>query len=696
MAKGGAAAQQMMGEALGAMLTPAEGGAQPPQLVQCVVAYNESVCPYTQSATQPSSAPQPLLVLVYNSQAHRVVQRVSLPVERADLLVLDSDQQKVLLQQVVDNDAADAEGQAEYASRAGIRRRNAVREEQRRTGSASAGVRSLRRGEKKQTVPKRGEAVDDVPARYTLSFMADVAPLGVQSYFVVPAAASSTAVSVGKAKTQRKAAQLAEESAAPADDLVTLNNALVGLSFSSSSGLLVGYTDAVTGESFALSQEWLYYESFVDPTGASPNAGAYISRFSNDNVPFPIGSTSGPVANLTVLSRGPVVWEVRQQFAPWCAQTVRLVAGSRAVEIEWSVGPVPLTDSDGVARGKEVITRFSTDPSSAPAPFNSARGIDNGGVWYSDSNGREFIRRQRDYRATWNVSHEEPVASNYVPVNAAVYMNDAETAAAGSSVAQLTVLTDRSAGCASISNRSMEIMVHRRLVADDNKGVHEPLNETTSITPYPNPVRIGPGIVVKGKHTLLLVSSSSASSSSFASAYRPAQAAVYQPLQVLYSSLGSDSVASYLKAHRAALSFATELPANLELMTLQEWDNGTALVRLAHAYARDEDPVLSQAVTFDLATLLPARGVLLAAEELSLTTNQKAAELAVRKPFDLRRDARAPKENVWADEGKPLRQGETVVTISSMQIRTFQLTYASTALEQVAENAAQAAETAAA
>ena len=40
----------------------------------------------------------------------------------------------------------------------------------------------------------------------------------------------------------------------------------------------------------------------------------------------------------------------------------------------------------------------------------------------------------------------------------------------------LSVIVDRSQGGASILEGSLELMVHRRLAADDNRGVGEPLN----------------------------------------------------------------------------------------------------------------------------------------------------------------------------------------------------------------------------
>jgi hypothetical protein len=86
-------------------------------------------------------------------------------------------------------------------------------------------------------------------------------------------------------------------------------------------------------------------------------------------------------------------------------------------------------------------------------------------------------------------------------------------------------------------------------------------------------------------------------------------------------------------------------------------------------------------VTIDLATLLSPSmsGTLVKAEELSITANQPAAALAERnkKSFaNLRRDPDAPAPVIHQDTGLPLEEGQTVVTISAMQIRTFQLTYA--------------------
>jgi len=57
----------------------------------------------------------------------------------------------------------------------------------------------------------------------------------------------------------------------------------------------------------------------------------------------------------------------------------------------------------------------------------------------------------------------------------------------------VTILTDRSSGASSITNDTIEIMIHRRLLDDDAFGVAQPLNET----------EFGKGLVARGTHYLL-------------------------------------------------------------------------------------------------------------------------------------------------------------------------------------------------
>ena len=43
-------------------------------------------------------------------------------------------------------------------------------------------------------------------------------------------------------------------------------------------------------------------------------------------------------------------------------------------------------------------------------------------AFYTDSNGREMIKRVRDYRPTWKLNVTEPVSGNYYPLTAGMYI----------------------------------------------------------------------------------------------------------------------------------------------------------------------------------------------------------------------------------------------------------------------------------
>jgi hypothetical protein len=104
-----------------------------------------------------------------------------------------------------------------------------------------------------------------------------------------------------------------------------------------------------------------------------------------------------------------------------------------------------LVDGD---EGKEVVIVYSAD---------SVK--DSEGVFWTDANGRQLLKRQRNFRSSFDVDpldfEEHPVASNYYPLGSTIYLESA------SNDAQMSVLVDRSQGGGSINDGEIEIMVHR-------------------------------------------------------------------------------------------------------------------------------------------------------------------------------------------------------------------------------------------
>ena len=67
---------------------------------------------------------------------------------------------------------------------------------------------------------------------------------------------------------------------------------------------------------------------------------------------------------------------------------------------------------------------------------------DNKGEFYTDANGRQNLKRIRNVRPDYDITNatfEEPIASNYYPINAWLSMSNSDNK-------WVTVLTDRSSG----------------------------------------------------------------------------------------------------------------------------------------------------------------------------------------------------------------------------------------------------------
>ena len=133
----------------------------------------------------------------------------------------------------------------------------------------------------------------------------------------------------------------------------TLENAEVAVTFDGRSGLITSILDKATNQSYPLTQDFAWYPSYQ--ANNAQNSGAYIFRPAIDGTYSLSGATK-----LVNLVNGAVVSEAWQQVTPWLSQVVRLRAGARGVEFEWTVGPIPVNDD----QGKEIVIRFNTSLSS--------------------------------------------------------------------------------------------------------------------------------------------------------------------------------------------------------------------------------------------------------------------------------------------------------------------------------------------
>ncbi|XP_034378373.1 lysosomal alpha-mannosidase isoform X1 [Arvicanthis niloticus] len=401
----------------------------------------------------------------------------------------------------------------------------------------------------------------------------------------------------------------------PKSRVIVIENKYIRATFDSGTGLLMKIENMEQNLSLPVSQGFFWYNASAGDKKSSQASGAYIFR---PSVRKPLAVSRWAQINLVKTT---LVQEVYQNFSAWCSQVIRLYEGQRHLELEWTVGPIPVKDD----WGKEVISRFDT-------PLKTK------GQFFTDSNGREILKRRDDYRPSWTLNQTEPVAGNYYPVNTRIYITDGHM--------QLTVLTDRSQGGSSLKDGSLELMVHRRLLVDDDRGVSEPLLETNT------------GDKVRGRHLVLLSSVSDA-----AAGHRLlAEQEVLAPQLVL--ALGDSSPYNSQAAPKMQFSgLRQELPPQVHLLTLARWGPKMLLLRLEHQFAVKEDSNrnLSSPVTVNLQDMFQTFTIIYL-QETTLAANQPLSRASRLK---------------WMTNTDPVSYPSrstldpTSVTLQPMEIRTF-------------------------
>jgi hypothetical protein len=203
----------------------------------------------------------------------------------------------------------------------------------------------------------------------------------------------------------------------------------------------------------SVTRQYAMYDSYTGPGQAS---GAYIFR------------STGPSAEVisqtaqTAHSQGDVEHSITQEYGP-IKENVRLYklsdkdsvspyGDASVIEYNLQVGTLP--------GNKEAIIRFNTN-------------IKSNGQLLTENNG--FSSLVRKYRNWPNDASKSlyPTASNFYPL---VYH-----ATIGDETVQLSVVVNSTRGVASLSDGSIEIMVHRRCLVDDGRGVSDPMDDVEQV-----------------------------------------------------------------------------------------------------------------------------------------------------------------------------------------------------------------------
>ncbi|XP_059645279.1 alpha-mannosidase At3g26720 isoform X2 [Cornus florida] len=440
--------------------------------------------------------------------------------------------------------------------------------------------------------------------KYWLAFSASVPPLGFTTYIVSSAKRTGTGSTISAVYS----------SEANKDTTVEVGQGNLKLIYSNDEGRLIHYINSRNLVTASAEQSYSYYSGY-NGTDKDPQAsGAYVFR---PNGTFPIKS-EGQVS-LTVM-QGPVMDEVHQHINSWIYQITRVYKGKEHAEVEFNIGPIPVDDRVG----KEITTQITTV-------------MKTNKTFYTDSNGRDFIKRIRDYRADWDLQ-----------INLGIYVEDESM--------ELSVLVDRSVGGSSLVDGQVELMLHRRLLRDDSRGVGEALNEEVCVLDECK------GLTVQGKYYLRIDPLGEG-----AKWRRTLGQEIYSPLLLAFMEQDENNWTNSHVPIFSGIDPSYSLPDNIAILTLQELESGKVLLRLAHLYEIGEDKEYSVMTSVELKKLFPDKEIR-KVTEMNLSANQERAEMEKKR---LIWKVEGSSEEPKVLRGGPVDPAKLVVELAPMEIRTF-------------------------
>lgn len=503
------------------------------------------------------------------------------------------------------------------------------------------------------------------PATHRLIFPIAIPGLG---YRIIRVSASATVTSDDLPDAARKlnAGGLlfnAQEEKESTEDIFGLENEYYKIEVDPFTNMVLAIVNKKIKRRFPFEIEWGYYRSSIggctkekpEPDACmSQTSGAYLFRPNSTNLHW---SIKKPIYS-KIKRAGPLI-EVNQKFASWISHTIRLDSSSNSVQVEWTVGPIPIEDD----WGKEVVVRYR------------AMKMNTAGKFYTDSNGREMVERCRNKRskdvctACTKTLKYEPVSSNYYPVNAYLSVHD--------DTHEFTVLVDATHGGTSLNDGEIELMVHRRVLKDDFRGVEEPLNETMcgcgDINARPGEMgvhgRLGDGgcvcegLTIRGRHFLVLDSQPEARK-----IRRMLGNEIGNPPQLAFFENDFSLLPGKNFNYSAIMKPNFVLPESAHLLTFtSNYENGT-LVRFSHSFEKDEHPELSGIVTFSMKEMF--KNKIKSVAEYSLSGNQPIENIKKQQEIWSTNERGTP-ENKRAFRKQRINDDNSIVTLRPMEVKTY-------------------------
>jgi alpha-mannosidase II len=272
-----------------------------------------------------------------------------------------------------------------------------------------------------QIGPVSENVVDPLGPVHMLSFIADLPPLGMAVYDIRVANNSTIGRSETAVVTVHKTKRSLQK------EHIIVNNKHIQAMFSLQTGLLESLTVQHLNHTVNIDVNFLLY--------TSRRSGAYI--FAPSGPAEALGNKRKAVVQVI---KGLLFSEVRL-IHPSVTHAARLVncEGPLATVVELT-NIVDMTDLDD----KELIMRFDTS-------------VRNNNVFYTDQNGFQTVKRKQ--------FSNFPREANYYPATSAFYIEDEKS--------RVSIIMYQPFGVSSQKEGSLELMLDRRLLYDDNRGLGE-------------------------------------------------------------------------------------------------------------------------------------------------------------------------------------------------------------------------------
>lgn len=389
------------------------------------------------------------------------------------------------------------------------------------------------------------QVVEDVNSNLHLHFRVTLPPVGYSTVFII----------------QQPKLSNEKEPNSPQiyNNTIIMENNFVSVTFELVNGklpyVLKSVTNKLTSVSTPLSQQIMQYTSFGD--------GAYIFRPLGEAVALPFEEAYVDCK----FSQGNVVQVLSQRYTNNVTQTFLLYNENEYPDQGLYFDVITSVQTPD---NQEQIIRFSMENVQTQL--------------YTDSNGFEMIERPYQPVKFNDTSLYNRISGNYFPLVESSFVRGSNT--------QLTLFSKQAMGVSSLSNGSIEVMLNRNTLTDDDRGLGENLNVTQAIViplrvliANPNDSNnLRPKIAKLFNHPALKIVSKS----------------IFMPTNVasitrkdIEQAIG-DFSSKYIVNQR----FVNALPSNVHLLSLQTRRNSSdessfTVLRFHHIYEKCESPSFS-------------------------------------------------------------------------------------------------------